>query len=341
MQQIALKFRTIEPATPRLAPARTRNPAGLFISREVAEMYPYPKEFLSVDQLVQKLIDSGIEASSRTEAIQALTTIGYYRLKGYGLQWLDPVSGKYKAGTSLTDILRLYHFDMELSRLLFQYLSQIEVTLRARLVNAFQATQDALILNDPSAFDDKKLYWKNQGTIAGEIYRSSDVFIRHHFERYHGAVPLWAAVEVMSFGTLSKVVKNLKPGNGSVFSILARSYTFVGKKGGVVAPSKDLLTSWVQAATIMRNICAHNSRIYNRTISTRPELLDMDRDWAKTQPKYNGLYQIMLAMKYLRPDDASWNAFVCEFQKLLNQYAGVYEFERMNFPGEWKKHFIV
>lgn len=112
-------------------------------------MYTYPKNFLSVTQLIQKLKDTGMTIDSNDIAEMALTTIGYYRLKGYSFHLIDPSTKKYMAGTNLSEVLRLYHFDSELSNLLFSYLSQIEVALRSRLVNAFQITQDALILNDP------------------------------------------------------------------------------------------------------------------------------------------------------------------------------------------------
>ncbi len=300
-------------------------------------MYQYPKNFLSITQLIQKLTDAGMVISSQDEAKEALSTIGYYRLKGYSFQWIDHSSGKYIAGVDFSNILKLYHFDCDLSRLLFSYLSQIEVALRARLVNAFQATQDALILNDPSIFKDKQLYWKNQGTIASEICRSNDVFIKHNFDNHDGAIPLWACVEVMSYGTLSKTIKNLKTGNQSIFSSLVQSYKFENNNGVNVTPSKDMFTSWIQATSIMRNICAHNSRIYNRAISIRPKLIASDI--INPQPRYNGVYQIVLSMKYLRPNDESWNIFVEDFKSLLNKYTGIYDINRMNFPADWEKHF--
>lgn len=172
--------------------------------------------------------------------------------KGYSFQWIDPVTQKYIAGTNFSDVLKLYHFDCELSHLVFSYLSQIEVALRAHLVNAFQITQDTLILNDPSVFVDKRVYWKNQSTIASEICRSNDIFIEHNFNSHDGAVPLWAVVEVLSFGSLSKIIKNLKTGNESVFSILVQNYQFKGSHGISVNPSKKIFTSWIQAVSIMR-----------------------------------------------------------------------------------------
>ena len=267
----------------------------------------------------------------------ALTTIGYYRLKGYSFHLIDPATGKYIAGTNFSDVLKLYHFDSELSNLLFSYLSKIEVALRSRLVNAFQITQDAIVLNDPSVFRDKKLYWKNQSTIASEISRSNDVFIEHNFNNHDGAIPIWASVEIMSFGTISKTIKNMKTGNNSAFSELIKNYKFKNSNGHDVNPSKDMFTSWIQAVSVMRNICAHNSRIYNRAISTRPQLISSDV--INPQPRYNGLYQIMLSMKYLRPTEDSWTAFINDFKQLLNKYTDVCDIRRLNFPSDWESHF--
>ena len=300
-------------------------------------MYQYPKNFLSVMQLIQKLRNAGMIIDSQDEAEMALTTIGYYRLKGYSFHYMDPSTQKYVSGTHFSNVLKLYHFDSELSHLLFSYLSQIEVALRARLVNAFQITQDALILHDPSAFKDKQIYWRNQGTIASEINSSNDVFIEHNFNNHEGAIPLWASVEIMSFGTISKTIKNMKTGSNSAFSTLIQNYKFKNANGNVINPSKDMFTSWLQAVSVMRNICAHNGRIYNRAISTRPQLIFSDI--INPQPRYNGLYQIILSMKYLRPSDESWAIFTNDFNKLLIKYTGAYDINRLNFPSDWKNHF--
>lgn len=66
--------------------------------------------------------------------------------------------------------------------------------------------------------------------VASEIARSNDVFIKHNFENHDGEVPVWAIVEVLSFGTLSKINKNLKTGVGSSYSILATNYQYKSKK---------------------------------------------------------------------------------------------------------------
>ena len=301
-------------------------------------MYQYPKQLLNIPQQIQAYTSAGMVIPSMDEAEQALETIGYYRLRGYCYHLYDNGTKRYALGTRFSDVLSLYRFDSELSNLLFGILKKIEVALRARLVQSLLVYNDALILNDPSAFQDKKLFWQNHASLTSEIVRSSDVFIAHNLNNHEGAIPLWAAVEVMSYGTLSKTIKNLKTGANSAFSTLASYYKYPTVNGNLVKPSKDMLTSWIHATSILRNICAHNSRIYNRSINTVPVLIQAD--CITPRPRYNGLYQIILSIKYLRPTDDDWHEFERDFQALMQKYP-IADISKLNFPADWASHFIV
>ena len=100
-----------------------------------------------------------------------------------------------------------------------------------------------------------------------------------------------------------------------------------------------MFASWVQGVSVLRNMCAHNSRIYNRTIHTAPEILDVDK--ITPPPTHNGLYQILLAMKYLRSSDQEWTIFADEFDKLIQKNSGVICPTAMNLPTDWKVHLSV
>ena len=223
--------------------------------------------------------------------------------------------------------------------MVFSIISKIEVALRVRLVEALLIHGEPLVLQDSSIFKEKKRYWQNMSTVASEIARSNDVFIKHNFDNHDGEVPVWAAVEVLSFGTLSKIIKNLKTGTESSYSIFAANYQYKSKKGNLVKPSQKMLASWIQGVSVLRNMCAHNSRIYNRTIHTTPEILDVDK--VTPSPVHNGLYQILLAMKYLRSSDEEWAVFVDAFDKLIQNNIGVISLLAMNLPTDWKTHLSV
>ena len=313
-------------------------PGGTFSFMECF-MYQYPKQILTITQQVQSYIDAGMLITSRADVEKSLKSIGFYRLRGYSFHLYDNSTKKYVPGTKFEDILKLYQFDQELSVLIFSMISKIEVALRVRLVEALLIYGDALILHDSSIFKDKKMYWQNISTIASEIARSNDVFIKHNFDKHEGEVPLWAVVEVLSFGTLSKLIKNLKTGTGSAYSTLAANYRYTSKKGNLVNPSQKMFASWVQGVAVLRNMCAHNSRIYNRTIHTTPEILDVDK--IMPSPAHNGLYQILLAMKYLRSSDEEWTVFVAQLYTLFQNNSGVISLAAMNLPTDWKTHLSV
>ena len=302
-------------------------------------MYQYPKQILTIEQQIQSYIDAGMEITSRGNVEKALKSVGFYRLRGYSFHLYDNSAKKYIPGTKFDDIFQLYQFDQELSALIFSMISKIEVALRVRLVEALLVHGDALILQDSSIFKEKKMYWQNMSTIASEIARSNDVFIKHNFDNHEGEVPVWAVVEVLSFGTLSKIIKNLKTGIGSAYSILAANYQYISRKGNSVNPSQKMFASWVQAVSVLRNMCAHNSRIYNRTIHTTPEILDADK--VTPSPAHNGLYQILLAMKYLRSSDKEWTGFVAKLEALFQKNSSVISLAAMNLSADWKENLSV
>lgn len=315
-------------------------PGGPFIRfRKVLQMKPYPKVIHSTHGLIVDLQSKGMNIPDFSIAAEEIERIGYYRLRGYAFHFLDNRTGGFLSGTTFDSVLQLYHFNYELSSLLFAMSSKVEVALRARLCEALLSLGDPLIYLDPSIFRDKAIYWKNLGALCSEINRSDEVFIKHNHINHDGQIPIWAAVEVMSFGNLSKFVSNLIPGAGTPFSKLAKCYTYTSPKGNTIVPSLDMISSWMHSVVILRNMCAHNSRLYNRSINKRPVILASDQQ--TPQPRYYGLYHMLLSMKYLRPSKDEWNAFARDFEALLNKYAAHVDLAKLHLPADWKNHLTM
>lgn len=302
-------------------------------------MYTYPKKILTIHEQIKNLNNSGININSYNNAENILKSIGFYRLRGYSYHLYDTNTKKYIPGTTFELITNIYYFDQSLSSLVLSILLKIEVALRARLIDALLIHNDPLILQDASIFKNKQLYWTHMATISTEISRSQEIFIKHNFDNYDGIIPVWAAIEVISFGTLSKIIKNLKTGPHSSYSVLAKHYGFYSQKNKFVVPSNKLLSSWLHSVCVLRNLCAHNSRLYNKTICTFPEILEADKTYP--HPCHNGLYQVLLAMKYLRPNNEEWNKFVFELESLINHNSKVINLKNMNFPYDWKEHLYI
>lgn len=296
-------------------------------------MKQYPKTILSIDEQVEAYRKAGLVIADDDYVKKALSTVGYYRLRGYSYHLYNKRTKKYNTGTSFEQIMMIYQFDTALADLVFMMATEIEIALRARLNETLLAYNDALVYMDPSIFNDKKKYWENLGKISSEIARSKDLFIQHQFKNHEGQVPLWAAVEVMSFGTLSKLIENLPI---PIQKSLSHYYLSVSPKGNTVN-SYRMICSWIHSISVLRNICAHRGRIYNREFAIQPTLPKVDA----VPPGSKRVYPIIIAMKCLRPSDESWNRFAKNLIQLMDQYSSVIELERLGFPSDWKLHLTL
>ena len=83
----------------------------------------------------------------------------------------------------------------------------------------------------------------------------------------------------------------------------------------------------------------HNPIYKNHKVHTTPNFLHAKK--VTPPPVHNGLYQILLAMKYLRSSDEEWTVFVDVFDKLIQNNIGVVSLAAMNLPVDWKAHLSV
>ncbi|WP_350562555.1 Abi family protein [Psychrobacter sp. CAL346-MNA-CIBAN-0220] len=77
--------------------------------------------------------------------------------------------------------------------------------------------------------------------------------IQHHLQHYDG-IPIWVAVEVLDFGSISKLYSGL-------------TYKHRQQIADKYKISENVFSSWIHALNIVRNVCAHYSRLSNTNIS--------------------------------------------------------------------------
>ncbi|MEG2801927.1 MAG: Abi family protein, partial [Longicatena sp.] len=85
----------------------------------------------------------------------------------------------------------------------------------------------------------------------------NNLIIKHHQNKYGGAMPLWAAVELLSFGNISKLYSMMI--NQDKTKITKTSYKRI---------SYTYIESFYHAIAYFRNQCCHFQRLYdvNHTI---------------------------------------------------------------------------
>jgi abortive infection bacteriophage resistance protein len=96
------------------------------------------------DELLNKLTERGLIMREDDDLIikKAIRTIGYFRLSGY-FGPLQDSKDRFRANTSIDDILRLYDFDRKLRIMTSQALKFIEIELKARLTDIMASSHES------------------------------------------------------------------------------------------------------------------------------------------------------------------------------------------------------
>ena len=196
-----------------------------------------------------------------------LSTVNYYRLTTYGkhLRRADDPE-KFQPGVTLETLFGLYQFDMNLRHLLLPVLEFFEVQLRAKIAYQLAITYGSLGYMDAENFRAETLangssVHKNlMGKFKNEVKRQGALpFVRHHKIKYGGQFPIWAAVELFTFGMLASLFDIMKESDQRAVS---RAYDL----------SPEALSALMDAAVNVRNICAHYNRLYNQPLEEQPIL---------------------------------------------------------------------
>ncbi|WP_280317527.1 Abi family protein [Nocardia wallacei] len=220
----------------------------------------------TLDEQLGLLTDRGLVWADEAQVRQFLYDNSYYRFSGYLRYYQhDPGRGnnRFRDGSTFEQIQRVYLFDDELRRWLFDGVCIFEVTFRARF-----AYELAHGLSDPGAYLNVATYSRGKygnepeelvGYLKKALEDSKEPYIAR-FVQAEEPVPVWAAIEVCSFGTVSKMFELIK--DPEIAKPVAKS----------LGLPFAIATGTVQSLSVLRNVCAHHGRIWNRILTVNPPI---------------------------------------------------------------------
>ena len=286
----------------------------------------YEKPALTFDQQIELLQSRGLIVDDIAVAASYLSNISYYRLSAYMLPLKVVGEDRFLDGTTFEDILRLYLFDREFRLLIFDTIEKVEVAFRTQMSYHISLSGGPYWFESRSYFDSASRWQAQLLKIDEEVARAKEVFKEHFFEKYdeHERMPVWMTTEVLSLGLLSKIYRNLK---------MSPEKKKIARHFGLITPF--VLESWMQTITYVRNICAHHSRLWNRTLTVRPQLLESPSGLWITHPATNDKsYYLSCCLLYMMKAVNPKTRFSEHFRELLNRYPQI-PLARMGFPDRW------
>ncbi len=286
-----------------------------------------PKTF---EEQVEILRSRGMEIDDSERAGRYLSHLNYYRLAAYWLPFEQNHSPhRFRPGTRFDTVLEHYIFDRELRLLVMDAIERVEVSLRTRWAYHLSHAYG------PHAHLESRFFktgrWSHEENIRNlkEVVRSSsEVFIRHFNENYDEELPpLWVICEIMTLGQLSKWYANLRHGKDR--NAIAEVYGL----------DEVNLTSFLHHLSIVRNLCAHHARLWNREFAViwqlprkKPSELPLNFNTADADKRklYNTLVMLAYLMDQINPH--SWKK---RLGKLFVKHPEVAE-RHMGFPEDWR-----
>ncbi len=281
---------------------------------------------MTIDEQIENLKSLHLIVDE-VEAREVLNRISYYRLiKAYGASMKNRKSGIYRKNASFSDIVQMYEFDNKLRYLLFPEFEKIEITLRCRIANHFCVKYGSLGYLDSDNFGENYCDLEIKMQKAIENASGNSPSIRHFVEHYQGhSAPLYAAIEVFSFGTLSLFYKTMKTDDQKA---IAKQY-YKGNYG--------YLSSWFESVSHARNVAAHFGRLYQKNFMRTPKLFTPDdSDVAEN----NRLFKILCCMRYLLKEYGEWPAFVADLNDLMDEYKSIIKPSGLGMSDGWQDKLL-
>ena len=235
------------------------------------------KPFKTVEEQIEILKSRGLIIKDEKRALLFLKNNNYYELiNGYKDFFIDKKKTEeekkdvYKSDIAFEDIVSLYEFDFEIRSIILKCILKIENIIKTKLAYYFSEkyNQEYNYLNIHNYNDNiksVKIIADISNIIKVNMVGSKNEEMKNILEYYlekHQNIPLWVLIKKFTFGKLSKFYSALI--EEIQFKICNDIEEFYLKEyNKSISMNNETLSQILEFINIVRNICAHNEKLYN------------------------------------------------------------------------------
>lgn len=297
----------------------------------------YTKGPLSFEAQADLLIERGMQGD-RDLMIQRLKSVNYYRLSAYWYPFRkqDPDDphhrlDQFKDGTCFENVWRRYAFDRRLRLIVMDAIERFEISIRTLLSYHQSNTcgDGFYYTSHPSALPNLTYKERMQflADISEQTGRSEETFVKHFLGKYgdsHNHMPVWMATEIMSFGCVLTFFRGMPK---DIQKVIAGQYGIHQK----------VLKSWLFSLNMIRNICAHHGRLWNRELGLKPQIPEKDTRWHDpVEVQNNRIFAILTILKHSLDIIAPQSQWPLRLKSLLDESPHI-PLKQMGFPKDWQQ----
>jgi len=289
------------------------------------------KEHKTFNQQLTILRNRGVVVPTNGKPKRFLEQENYYNvINGYKDLFLVKGSNNlpvepelYQAGTHFNELKALFLFDRELRILLLKYLLIFENSIKTTVAYEFSKKyprKNAYLDIANFVDNDPKKVLQQISILTKTIHDKVDRTgaIKHYIEE-HGEVPLWVLVNFLTMGNIANFYNIL---TDSTKNIIAKFYTDkyrTQNKDNTFRLSSADLSACLKVANLVRNICAHDERLYN--VNLRNVRISQIANHFGIRRYDNKRFIVLILFLKIVLDKKDFQRLYKALRNLFNQYA--------------------
>lgn len=299
------------------------------------------KPFLTIEQQIALLKKRklNIPENQIEDTKNFLLNNNYYRVSGYTLTLRK--NDEFYPNASFDNIRQIYQFDKRLRHSILSLTEEIEVRVKSMLAYYHSQKYGPMGYKDVNTFhcaEGNKVDTEaisNFLTVQKKAMQQQDrmseteLFLKHFKEKHDGNLPIWAYVEVLTISDVSKMYGIL---DTDIQKSIAKEFGYCHNTGN------ELLAQLLHSVTIVRNICAHGGRLFNRNFIRKPKLSQRHKKLLRVEQGtviYDRLFSYILVIKDLSIQE-DFDLLKEHLLELTAKYPFV-DMKYYGFPDNWKE----
>lgn len=309
------------------------------------------KPFLPIADQISRLEARGMIIEDHSEAAQWLAAVGYYRLSGYRHPFRVPDADpryrrdRFTDGSTFKEVIALYEFDRHLKNLMHSGLERVEVAMRSQIGYTLGA-HDPLAHINPTLFRPRFRHtqWMDTANRRIDRARGRDAFVDHHDHKYDGILPVWVLTDVLDFADVSRLFGGMLTKDQRAvsewFALTVKPEA--GRNQRKKWVQNPPLANWLLHLTIVRNICAHHGRLWNRQLTPvgTPAVAHLHGFEGLPSTQTEHVYGTICMIAFLLDATSPGNTWIRKVESLVSISFAHFAHRtaaEMGFPTNWRE----
>lgn len=300
------------------------------------------KKFLELKEQLKLLKERKLSISDDDKFLGFLSRNNYYRISGYTLTLRE--NDEFYSNISDDDVYDIYNCDTEMRNLILYASQIIEINIKSYIAYYYAETIDKNgygykeIKNyniEPKKYKNDEEYnkYKNKNIesfnttiqkVDKQIENQSpyELSLQHYIRDNKGKFPIWVYVEYMTLTDASILYSLLKD---EIKVKISNSFEVF---------NDDILSKHLHCASNLRNLCAHNYRLYGRVFKRKPFLSKTQKENLYLN-KNDKLFSYFLIIKQLISSQDEYSNVFERLFCIFNKYKKI-DIHQYGFPDNWE-----